>query len=105
MTIPSAQTTIISESENRRKKQVLVSVNRKAQVTIPKAVREKLNIQEGDVLELEVRGEELVLRLHDTQPLIPRFIPIETLAPLVGAISLGGGDALEDSESIYSSTT
>ena len=84
---------------------MLITVNRKAQVTIPKAVREKLNIQEGDVLELEVRGEELVLRPYASEPLIPRFIPVETLAPLVGAISLGGGDALEDSEHLYDSTT
>lgn len=83
---------------------MLVSVNRKAQVTIPKAVREKLSIREGDVLELEVRGEELVLRLYDTQPLIPRFIPARALRPLIGAVALGG-DALEDTERLYSCTT
>jgi AbrB family looped-hinge helix DNA binding protein len=101
LTNPFAQTTLVSKSENRRKKQMLVSVNRKAQVTIPKAVREKLNIQVGDVLELEVRGEELVLRPYASQVLVPRLVPADALAPLVGAISLGGGDAVEDAERLY----
>jgi AbrB family looped-hinge helix DNA binding protein len=78
---------------------MLVSVNKKAQVTIPKAVREKLNIREGDVLELEVRGGELVLRPH-IPPLVPKFVPASRLTPFLGTIALGG-NAVEDAERIY----
>jgi AbrB family looped-hinge helix DNA binding protein len=79
---------------------MLVSVNKKAQVTIPKAVREKLDIREGDVLELEVRGEELVLRPNTTRKLVPKFVPAKALDPFVGILDLGG-DAVEDAERLY----
>ncbi len=79
---------------------MLVSVNRKAQVTIPKAVREKLNIQEGDVLELQVRGEELVLRPHSSESLVVKLVPAKDWGPLLGIAPMGG-DALEDTERLY----
>ena len=79
---------------------MLVSVNQKAQVTIPKAVREKLNIQVGDILELEIKGEELILRPYGTPTLVVRLVPAQTLAHLQGAVALGG-DAVEDAEHLY----
>jgi len=39
----------------------IITVSSKGQIAIPKAVREKLNLQEGAKLELEVRGQEIVL--------------------------------------------
>ncbi|MGQ4891751.1 MAG: AbrB/MazE/SpoVT family DNA-binding domain-containing protein [Candidatus Njordarchaeia archaeon] len=39
-----------------------IKVTRNYQVTIPSDVRKKLGIEEGDYLEVEVKGEEIVMR-------------------------------------------
>lgn len=41
----------------------LVQVRKKAQVTLPLSVRKKLNIEEGDFLDVQVRGGEVVLKV------------------------------------------
>lgn len=79
---------------------MLVSVNQKSQITIPKLVRERLGIREGDVLELDVKGEEIVLRPRVSEKLEPRFVPVQALSPLVGVVAWGG-DAVKDAERIY----
>jgi AbrB family looped-hinge helix DNA binding protein len=40
----------------------LIQVRKKAQVTLPLSVRRKLNIEEGDLLDVNVRDGEIVLR-------------------------------------------
>jgi len=40
----------------------LVHVRRKAQVTLPLSVRKKLGIEEGDYMDVQVRGSEVVMR-------------------------------------------
>ena len=40
----------------------LVQVRKKAQVTLPKSIREKLGIEEGDFLDFEDRDGEIVLK-------------------------------------------
>jgi AbrB family looped-hinge helix DNA binding protein len=42
-----------------------VTVSSKGQVAIPKQVREALNLSEGSKLNLEVRGQEIVLSKGD----------------------------------------
>jgi len=42
-----------------------VRVGRKGTIVLPKSVRESLGITEGTLLELEVRGHEIVLRPLD----------------------------------------
>ena len=49
----------------------------------------------GEILELEIKGEELILRPYGTQTLAVRLVPAQTLAQLQGAVALGG-DAVED---------
>lgn len=39
------------------------TVTRKGQVTIPKLIRERLGVQEGEKVSFSVRGEEVVLRV------------------------------------------
>jgi len=39
-----------------------IKVTAKGQLTLPKLLREKLNIKKGDYLEAYVRGKELVLK-------------------------------------------
>lgn len=40
----------------------LIQVRKKAQVTLPRSVRQALNIEEGDFLDVTVRDGEIVLR-------------------------------------------
>ena len=39
-----------------------IKVTSKGQVTLPKTIRESLRVSEGDYLQVELRGDELVLR-------------------------------------------
>jgi len=41
----------------------LIQVRKKAQVTLPLSVRQSLNIEEGDFLDVSVKDGELVLRV------------------------------------------
>jgi AbrB family looped-hinge helix DNA binding protein len=41
----------------------LVQLRKKAQVTLPQAVREELGIKEGDFLQIQVRNGEIVLKV------------------------------------------
>ena len=41
----------------------LIQVRRKAQVTLPQSVRQALNIEEGDFLDVRVQDNEIVLRV------------------------------------------
>jgi AbrB family looped-hinge helix DNA binding protein len=38
------------------------TITKKGQVTIPKPFRDKLQIEEGDILEFELRGTTLILK-------------------------------------------
>jgi len=41
----------------------LVQVRKKAQLTLPRSVRQKLDIEEGDFLDVQVRNGEIVLKV------------------------------------------
>ena len=41
----------------------LIQVRKKAQVTLPQSVRQSLNIEEGDFLDVRVKDGEIVLRV------------------------------------------
>jgi len=41
----------------------LVQIRKKAQLTIPQSVRQKLGIEEGDFLDVQVRSGEIVLKV------------------------------------------
>ncbi|MCD6357456.1 MAG: AbrB/MazE/SpoVT family DNA-binding domain-containing protein [Thermoproteales archaeon] len=56
-----------------------VKITRKYQVTIPKEIREKLNLRVGDLLRVEVEGDKIILK-----PVIkPRENPVEEMLNLV----------------------
>ena len=57
----------------------VVKITRKYQITIPKEVREKLNLHIGDLLKVEVEDDKIILK-----PIIKRRRnPIEELLNLV----------------------
>ena len=41
----------------------LIQVRKKSQVTLPQSVRQELGIEEGDLLDIQVRSGEIVLKL------------------------------------------
>lgn len=41
----------------------LIQIRKKAQLTLPQSVRQELNIEEGDVLDVRVQNGEIVLRV------------------------------------------
>ena len=41
----------------------LIQVRKKAQLTLPLSVREKLGVEEGDYMDVQVRDSEIVLKL------------------------------------------
>ena len=68
-----------------------VKVTRNYQVTIPAAIREKLGIKEGDVLEVYLRGDEIVLKkVSASRPRI-RLGRKLTLEEIERAIEVGEG--------------
>ena len=46
----------------------IVRVRKKSQITIPVSVSKLLNIEEGDMLEMETRGNQLVVRVKKLIP-------------------------------------
>ena len=49
----------------------LIQVRRKAQVTLPQSVRQALNIEEGDFLDVRVQDNEIVLRVKRLEESLP----------------------------------
>jgi len=41
----------------------LIQVRKKAQLTLPLSVRQKLGVEEGDYMDVQVRGREIVLKV------------------------------------------
>ncbi|MCX6374573.1 MAG: AbrB/MazE/SpoVT family DNA-binding domain-containing protein [Armatimonadetes bacterium] len=41
---------------------MLLTVRKNAQITLPAGIRRKAHIEEGDILEAEVRGDEVILK-------------------------------------------
>lgn len=41
---------------------MLLTLRKNAQITIPASIRKRAHLEEGDLLEAEVRGDEIVLR-------------------------------------------
>ena len=58
---------------------VIVRVTRKYQITIPKRIREKLNIHVGDSLKMRVEGEKIIV-----EPIITRVKdPVKDMLSLI----------------------
>ncbi len=79
----------------KREGPLVVALRTEGAVIIPKVLRERLGLQAGDLLEVEVRGADLVLRPRPIRRLALRGVPAATLDKLTGLVSLGG-DAVKD---------
>ncbi|MBI4482681.1 MAG: AbrB/MazE/SpoVT family DNA-binding domain-containing protein [Acidobacteria bacterium] len=77
-----------------------VQVQKRGQITIPKKLRERLDLSEGDILDVELEGPRLVLTPGAPSRVILKVVPARVLQELRGVVAVGG-DALEDSEKLY----
>ena len=70
-----------------------VKVTRNYQVTIPASIRDKLGIKEGDILEVYLNGDEIIMRKTKTSRPRVRLGKKLTLEEIEEAIERGeGGD-------------
>jgi AbrB family looped-hinge helix DNA binding protein len=79
---------------------MLVQVKKKAQITIPLKIREAVGIGEGDVLDVEVKDKEIVLKPVKRKKMELKSVDIKEFSKLRGIIS-SGGDAVKDTEALY----
>lgn len=82
---------------------MLVQVKKKAQITIPIKVREAVGITDGDLLDVEVRNREIVLKPVTTVTkgkIKLKLVAASELKKLRGAFSIGG-DSVKDTENLY----
>jgi len=47
----------------------IVKVTRKGQITLPKEIRDKLSIREGDYLEITLQGDKIIIK--KVEPPVP----------------------------------
>jgi AbrB family looped-hinge helix DNA binding protein len=79
---------------------MLVQIKKKAQITIPLKIRKAIGITEGDMLDVEVKNREIVLKPVRQRKIVLKPVDIKTFSKLAGIVSIGG-DAVKDSEALY----
>jgi len=53
---------ILIFKKNRKVEFMLVQIKKRAQITIPIKVRESLGIKEGDILDIQIKDDEIILK-------------------------------------------
>jgi AbrB family looped-hinge helix DNA binding protein len=79
---------------------MIVQVKKKAQITIPLKVRKSVGIQEGDLLDVSVKGQAILLRPLPQQRSAIKLLDAGRLKEMEGILS-AGGNALKDSKAIH----
>ena len=44
---------------------MITKISKGQQITIPSEIRKKFNMKEGDIIEIEVKGKEIIIRTID----------------------------------------
>ena len=78
----------------------VVALRTEGAVIIPKAIRDRLGLRGGDLLEVEVKGGDLVLRPRPITRLKLQGVPADSFDRLTGLVRLGG-DAVKDKKRLY----
>ena len=79
---------------------MVIHLKKKAQITIPLKVLEAVGISEGDVLDVTVRDNEIILRPVKRRKTQLKPIDVSILDELTGVFSIGG-DAVKDTDNLY----
>ena len=79
---------------------MVTHLKKRAQITIPLKVCKAVGIAEGDMLDIIVRDNEIVLKplKHRKTQLKP--VDVSILDELTGVFSIGG-DAVKDTDNLY----
>jgi AbrB family looped-hinge helix DNA binding protein len=81
---------------------MLIQVKKKAQITIPLKIRKAVGIDEGDILDIEVKDKTIILKPHIRRKRIKiKPVDVSLLDKMAGIFSIGG-DAVKDTEDLYS---
>lgn len=78
----------------------IVQIKPRWQVTIPKSVRDLLDIKEGEYLAAEIKGRSLILKPMRPARVIGKAHSAAKLKDLAGAVSIGG-NASDDTKKLY----
>lgn len=69
---------------------MVIHIKKNAQITIPLKVREAIGISEGDMLDMTVRDNEIVLRPVKRRKAQLKAVDVSILDELTGVFSIGG---------------
>ncbi|MBI4525068.1 MAG: AbrB/MazE/SpoVT family DNA-binding domain-containing protein [Deltaproteobacteria bacterium] len=78
----------------------VVALRTEGAIIIPKAIRERLGLRAGDLIEIQIRDGDLVLRPRPVTRLRLGGVPASSSDKLTGLIRLGG-DAVKDKRRLY----
>ncbi len=84
----------------KREGPLVVALRTEGAVIIPKVIREQLGLRAGDLLEVEIRGGDLVLRPIQIRRLMLQGVKAASLDKLTGLVRLGG-NAVKDKKRFY----
>jgi AbrB family looped-hinge helix DNA binding protein len=79
---------------------LLVALRTEGAVIIPKALRERLGLQGGDLLEVAVKDGDVVLHPRPVRRMGLEGVPATVSDKLTGLVRVGG-DALKDKQRLY----
>lgn len=79
---------------------MLVHVKKKAQITLPLKVREAVGVMEGDMLDVTIKDNEIILTPVIKGRIKLKLVGMDILDKMTGAFSIGG-DAVKDTEGLY----
>ncbi len=84
----------------RRNGPAIVALRTEGAVIIPKALRDRLGLRPGDLIQVDVVEGNVILRPRPMGRLALSGVPAASAETLVGAVSLGG-DAVKDKRRLY----
>ncbi|MDR5695765.1 MAG: AbrB/MazE/SpoVT family DNA-binding domain-containing protein [Armatimonadota bacterium] len=84
----------------KREGPLVVALRTEGAIIIPKPLRDSLGLRPGDLLEIEVKEGDLILRPRPVRRLKLSGVPATSLDTLTGLVSLGG-DAVKDKKRLY----
>ena len=84
----------------QRKGSLVVSIRTEGAIILPKKLRTQLDLRPGDLLELEVRGKEIILHPRPAGRLLLRGVAAVSQETISGGLQLGG-DSVKDKKRLY----
>jgi len=84
----------------QREGSLIVALRTEGAIILPKVLRVRLDLRPGDLLEVEVRGKDIILHPRPAGRLMLRGVPATSQETISGAMRLGG-DSVKDKKRLY----